>query len=816
MSWLTPKHLEDASRVLRGVALVLARAAADSPALRRVGAGEHQQGLRATAELLQSQAERARLSAAQIAAAAAEAAASARGGAGAGAGAASAAAPLAWAAERLSTLSAALGGGGEQQAAAPANPLVSYIFPQTADMFAQAGPHGAAAAAAAQLPQQLLAQAAAAAESLAGAPPEQLLRGAQQVLAQQAERLSAAAAAYQAAGAGSSSSSTSSSIRQQPEAQPQQTDWRAGPAPSAPAHATANAAPASTSSSTAPESSSTGTTTSSSSSSSSQGSTAETAAPAAAAGREAVGEWPSGHDDAGLLKAEECAPPRAAAAAAAAGAAPPEGAEEPARPVLRERRVPSTPIGRAFGFASMGASLLLGTLKDNIVGSFSSPSKDTGAAGSSSGGGGGGGAFSIITESNAERLAAALCRMRGAALKLGQMLSIQDETVLPPQIQAALERVRQGADVMPRAQLEGQLRSQLGRDWAAKIEDFEWAPRAAASIGQVHSAVLKDGRRVAMKIQYPGVARSIESDVDNLMRLIAVANVLPRGLFVENAARVAKRELKLECDYEYEARCQARFKQLVEGDGQLAGDFHVPGVVPELSAAQVLTSEWVEGYAIDKVRQLDQGVRDEVGTRLLRLTLRELFGWRFMQTDPNWGNFLYDPATGVLNLIDFGAARAYPKPFVDDYLRMVRSCAERDRDGVIRYSTRLGFLTGDESAVMLDAHSEAGFVVGLPFAPAPGPPAGGFAPYDFGSHAGMTARVGELGSVMLRHRLTAPPEESYSLHRKLSGAFLACMKLRARVPCRRLFYDAYDSHGWGPEADGGAAAGAGEGVAAMA
>ena len=113
---------------------------------------------------------------------------------------------------------------------------------------------------------------------------------------------------------------------------------------------------------------------------------------------------------------------------------------------------------------------------------------------------------------------------------------------------------------------------------------------------------------------------------------------------------------------------------------------------------------------------------------------------------------------------------------------------------------------------MLDAHSEAGFVVGLPFAAAPGAP-DPFSPYDFGAHAGMTARVSELGSVMLKHRLTAPPEESYSLHRKLSGAFLACMRLRSRVPCRRLFYDAYDGHAWGPEGEGKeSAAGPGAGA----
>jgi len=165
----------------------------------------------------------------------------------------------------------------------------------------------------------------------------------------------------------------------------------------------------------------------------------------------------------------------------------------------RERAVPSNSLSRAFGFASLGASILLGTAKDSIANAWRGGKKSEQGAGASAEGSGVYSAF--ISESNAERLAAALCRMRGAALKLGQMLSIQDENILPPQFSAALERVRAGADVMPKRQLHKALASQLGKDWRQKVAEFDDQPMAAASIGQVHEARLHDGRRVVMKIQ---------------------------------------------------------------------------------------------------------------------------------------------------------------------------------------------------------------------------------------------------------------------------------------------------------------------------
>ncbi len=459
--------------------------------------------------------------------------------------------------------------------------------------------------------------------------------------------------------------------------------------------------------------------------------------------------------------------------------------------IPRERAVPSNSFSRAMGFAGLGASLLLGTAKDSVARAWrgSPPSNNTSSTNNSNSDNNSSSTAvysSFLSESNAERLAEALCRMRGAALKLGQMLSIQDENVMPPQFQAALERVRAGADVMPRRQLEKVLNSELGNDWRDRVESFDDQPMAAASIGQVHGAVTHDGRRVVMKVQYPGVAKSIESDVDNLMRLISVANLLPRGLYVENAVAVAKKELALECDYYYEAAAQARFAELVASDPYCVQNYRVPAVVPELSSQRILASEWAPGVHIDKVAELSQEIRDSVGTRLLALTLKELYEWNYMQTDPNWGNFLYDPPTDLIHLIDFGAAKEYPPEFVAEYLEMVKGCAEKDAKTIVDRSTALGFLTGDESKVMLDAHVEAAIVVGTPFA---------FdGNYDFGAHGALTKRVTELGAVMLKHRLTPPPDESYSLHRKLSGAFLACIKLRARVPCRELFYDAYRKH----------------------
>ncbi len=493
----------------------------------------------------------------------------------------------------------------------------------------------------------------------------------------------------------------------------------------------------------------------------------------------------------------------------------------PRRREFREIAVPSTPLARVLGFGRLAASLAAGAVGERVSRALrgapaAAPAPAAAAAASSSAAPAGSSAASApapprgappapapssapaavpsltMSPAQAERLAEGLCRMRGAALKLGQMLSLSDETLVPPQIAAILERVRTQADVMPARQLEEVMRAELGADWRARLGGaaFEPVPVAAASIGQVHRSVLAGGRRVAIKVQYPGVAASIQSDISNLSALLRWAAILPPGLFVDDLLAVAREELAAECDYVAEAAAQERFGALVAGDA----DFAVAGVVRELSTARVLVTDWLDGAPIDTLAApgVPQATRDAVARKLLKLTLRELFTWRFVQTDPNWGNFLYDPATGRVGLLDFGAARAYPRPFVDDYLRLVWAAANGDAATIRAVSARLGFLTGFETPAMTAAHVAAGLVVGEPFAAAA-------RPFNF-RDSGITRRVAAHGAVFAEHRLAAPPPEVYSLHRKLAGAFLICIKLGANIHCRDLLEETWAAHEWGDAA----------------
>ncbi|KAG9081043.1 hypothetical protein FRC06_005883 [Ceratobasidium sp. 370] len=448
-------------------------------------------------------------------------------------------------------------------------------------------------------------------------------------------------------------------------------------------------------------------------------------------------------------------------------------------------KVPSSRLGRLFHYGSLGAALAAGAATEYVRRAAMGASADSGSP--------------MMSEANVARLVDKLSRMRGAALKLGQFLSIQgvpglaifiltektlfskDAHVLPEQIERVLRQVQNSAHYMPNAQLEQVLTAELGSHWRSKFDQFNPIPVASASIGQVHKvtvspSILSSSSQpvpVALKVQFPNIAESISSDLANISTLLNASALLPRGLYLDRTLKVMRGELADECDYEREANALERFGELL---GHKQERFKIPKVIREVTTKRVLAMEWMEGISVARGAKWPKRIRDQIACDILTLCLRELFEFRFMQTDPNWSNFLYNPKTDQLELIDFGASREYSKEFMDNWYMLLSAAGRDDREACIDYSLKLGYLTGQENEEMLAAHVRSLTLLGIPFRSSTPQP------FSFRSQT-ITDEIRALIPVMLRHRLTPPPQETYSLNRKLAGAFLLCGRLGAEVDC---------------------------------
>ncbi|MGA2924782.1 MAG: AarF/ABC1/UbiB kinase family protein [Solirubrobacteraceae bacterium] len=294
-----------------------------------------------------------------------------------------------------------------------------------------------------------------------------------------------------------------------------------------------------------------------------------------------------------------------------------------------------------------------------------------------------------------------LAQMRGAAMKVGQMLSIVEFDGLPEaqrdELQRTLAALRDDVPPVPFKRLEKLMRRELGVPLARVFSDFDEHAFAAASIGQVHRATTRDGDEVAVKVQYPGVAEAVEADLRNAIMLAPLIKRLAPGLDVGALAQELRERIAEELDYELEAHNQRRIERLLRRHPFV----RVPHVYSELSTTRVLVSEYVDGLRFESVRKLDQAQRDRYGEIVLRFFFGLLYRDRIALGDPHPGNYLLCP-DGRVCFMDYGLLREIDADRLAQERAIAQAVRGRDAAALKRALTIGGYLPAERAGAVQD------------------------------------------------------------------------------------------------------------------
>src|SRR5919106_7007259 len=277
----------------------------------------------------------------------------------------------------------------------------------------------------------------------------------------------------------------------------------------------------------------------------------------------------------------------------------------------------------------------------------------------------------------AEQIVAALGTMKGAAMKLGQVMSFLDVGLVPEEhreeFQRKLGELRDAAPKVRFQDMRKVMEDELGDSIEDVFEAFETEPVAAASIGQVYRARLHDGRDVAVKVQYPGVAQAVRADMQNLGMILRLMKRIAPGLDVKSTAEEIRTRIVEELDYELEASNHRTLARIYRGHPFI----RVPEVVSSLCREKVLVTEYVTGLGFDAIKQLDQETRDRVGEIVFRFFFGCMYRHRQFSGDPHPGNFLLRP-DGSVAFLDFGLFKVMPQELIEIELECQRAGHEGD------------------------------------------------------------------------------------------------------------------------------------------
>lgn len=427
----------------------------------------------------------------------------------------------------------------------------------------------------------------------------------------------------------------------------------------------------------------------------------------------------------------------------------------------RQRAVPSGRLSRLAGFGSLAAGVAGSVIGQGAkrLASGERPSLEQ----------------LILTPGNAQRLTDRLSHLRGAAMKMGQMISMDAGDMLPPELAQILAALRDKANFMPTRQLDGVLQAEWGKDWRKQFKWFNPRPIAAASIGQVHKALTRDGELLAIKVQYPGVAQSIDSDVDNVASLLKFGGLFPEELDMAPMLAAAKEQLHEEADYIREGEQMQLYAERLSAEPL----FVVPRLHEELTTPRILAMSFEDGGPIEALADEPQDLRNDVFERLVRLVTRELFEFGVMQTDPNFANFRYRKDGGKIVLLDFGATRDVAPQVQRAYRRLLEAGLDADPDRIRQEALNAGFI--NETVIERQGETLDRMIAIIAAEMSRD------APFDFGDRS-FVPLLREEGMAIAQDRKSwhIPPAETIFVQRKVSGTALLGARLGAVINLRHM------------------------------
>jgi predicted unusual protein kinase regulating ubiquinone biosynthesis (AarF/ABC1/UbiB family) len=387
----------------------------------------------------------------------------------------------------------------------------------------------------------------------------------------------------------------------------------------------------------------------------------------------------------------------------------------------------------------------------------------------------------LLTPANAHRISNQLSEMRGAVMKIGQLLSMEAGDILPKELTDILSNLRDSAHSMPHSDLHAVLVEAWGENWQDLFTSFDEQPFAAASIGQVHEAIDSSGRHLAIKVQYPGIKKSIDSDVDNVASLLRWFKLLPPQLDIQPLLDAAKQQLHDEADYQLEAKYLETYRERI-GDDDI---FRVPEVIHALCRKNVLAMSFIEGESIEVVVEQHPELRNQLATRIIDLSLKEFLNWGMVQTDPNFANFRYNARDNTIGLLDFGALRIHDIGRSQSFTELLRAAMQQDLEKTVNAACAVGYINKDDPfnyrmaiADLIQTAAEPAIHEG---------------DYNFGNSS-LSQRLSDKLLTLRSQKdfQRIPPADVIFLHRKLAGIYLLCANINAHVDVRTKIHDIFN------------------------